>query len=93
MKILLFLILAAVARAILVPIETGTERCMIIYSMSQEDTIKIGLKFPSDHRVDQLYDYSLKVKDLAGNVILHDRIRTQIWRTEVVIPNCKHRSI
>lgn len=49
--------------------------------MSHEDTIKIGLKFPSDPRVQQIYDYSLKVRDLTGGVVLYERISAQNWRT------------
>lgn len=87
MQVFLWLCLAATTSAIMVPVETGTERCMVIYSMSEEDTIKIGLKFPSDPRVEQFYDYSLKVKNLAGEVVLSEKISTLNWRTEVAVPN------
>lgn len=61
MKVLLFLNLLLAAWAILVPVDTGSSRCMVIYSVSHEDTIKIGLKFPADSRVEQFYDYSFTV--------------------------------
>lgn len=87
MKALLLFTLMLSAWAILVPVPTGSERCMVIYSMSHEDTIKIALKFPSDARVEQFYDYSISVKDLSGRVVLQDRISSPVWRTEVAVPN------
>jgi hypothetical protein len=87
MRVWLWLCLAAAVAAVMVPVETGSERCLVIYSINQEDTIKIGLKFPDDARIQQFYDYSLRVKDLAGQVLFHQRIPTQNWRTEVAVPN------
>ena len=55
--------------------------------MSEEDTIKIGLKLPNDSRVLQFYDYRFKVRDLAGKVLLDERVSTLSWRTEVALPN------
>lgn len=55
--------------------------------MNQEDTIKIGLKFPDDPKIQQIYDYTLRIKDLEGQVVMQERISTQNWRTEVAVPN------
>lgn len=43
---------------------------MVIYSMSQEDTIKIALKFPSHVQLDHFYDYKFRVQDLHGRAVL-----------------------
>jgi hypothetical protein len=70
MKLFLCFWLVVAAVGIMVPVETGSERCLVIYSMSEEDTIKIGLKLPNDSRVQQFYDYRFKVRDLNGEVLL-----------------------
>lgn len=42
---------------------------MVIYSINEEDTIKISIKFPKDPQVEQFYDYFSYIKDLSGNII------------------------
>ena len=55
--------------------------------MNEEETIKIGLRFPNDTGVRQFYDYRFRVKDLAGGVVMDETISTLSWRTEVTVPN------
>lgn len=61
---------------------------MALYSKSHEDTIKISLKFPNDPKVRQIYDYTLKIKNLAGDIIKKEHIYGLNWRTEIAVPNC-----
>jgi hypothetical protein len=81
MKILLFLCLASLCSSILVPVTTGQERCMIIYSVNQEDTIKIGMKFPEDASITNHYDYIAEIRDLEGNTLNINYVKSGVFRT------------
>jgi hypothetical protein len=88
MRIFPFLALPLLAYAILIPITTGTQRCMVIYSVNQEDTIKITIKTPQDPIIATFYDYIAQIRDLAGNTIATNYITQSVFRTEIIVPNC-----
>lgn len=60
---------------------------MVIYSISQEDTIKLTIKFPKDHSIEQYYDYIAEIRDLKGNVISSNKVNNHIYKTEIIVPN------
>lgn len=57
MKLLLFFLLGLLSQAFLIPVPTDQERCMIVYSLDHEDTIKITVKTPTDPTINDFYDY------------------------------------
>ena len=57
MKLFLFFLLVLLAQSFLIPVPTDQERCMIVYSLDHEDTIKITIKTPSDPSINDFYDY------------------------------------
>jgi hypothetical protein len=87
MEILLWTLLALQTTAILVPVETGSMRCLAIYSSQQEDTIKVSMQFPRDAVLEMHYDYVALIRDLSGRVIHQRTVQSRIFRTEVSIPN------
>ena len=87
MEILVWTLLALQTAAILVPIETGSMRCLAIYSSQQEDTIKVSMQFPRDAVLEMHYDYVALIRDLSGKVIHQRTVQSHVFRTEVAIPN------
>lgn len=57
MSIFPFLLLVCLGYAIIIPIQTGEERCMALYSLSEEDSLKVSVKFPADSSIENFYDY------------------------------------
>jgi hypothetical protein len=66
MQIFLFSCLVLLSSPFIIPVPTGSERCMVIYSVNQEDTIKLTVKFPKDHSIEQFYDFIAEIRDLQG---------------------------
>jgi len=87
MNILLLTLLAITCTSIILPIHTDSQRCMVIYSDNQDDTIKINIKFPADPTIEQHYHYIAQIKDLRGNVVSHNNLNGRIYRTEVTVPD------
>ena len=87
MRVFLFFALSFLAYSFIIPIPTGSERCMVIYSMDQEDSIKISVKFPEDNTVEKYYDYITEIRDLAGNTITLEKVENRRFKAELIVPN------
>lgn len=82
-----FFLLATLSSSFIIPVPTNSERCMIIYSMNHEDTIKVTIKFPQDRQISEFYDYLTSIKDLQGNIIQTENVKNFIFKTEINVPN------
>jgi len=81
MKSFLFILHISIALSFVIPIPTNSERCMIIYSINHEDTVKITIKFPQDKNVVDFYDYLATIRDLQGNTIREDTVMDSLYKT------------
>ena len=81
MKSFLFILHISIALSFVIPIPTNSERCMIIYSINHEDTVKITIKFPQDKNVVDFYDYLATIRDLQGNTIREDTVMDGLYKT------------
>ena len=45
------------------------------------------MKFPKDSSIDEHYDYVTFVRDLGGKQIIGERVVSQVWKMEVLVPN------
>ena len=61
---------------------------MALYSLNEDDSLKVSVKFPVDSSVDKFYDFITEIRDLNGNVIVKSLPNNYITRIEITVPNC-----
>lgn len=61
---------------------------MALYSLNEEDSLKVSIRFPADSSVERFYDYVTEIRDLAGRVITKSLAINYITRIEIIVPNC-----
>ena len=87
MTLFLLLLQVVVSMSFIIPVPTNSHRCMIIYSMNPEDTIKVTIKFPKDPKISEFYDYLVSINDLKGNIIKEQSVEQFVFKEEVKVPN------
>ena len=59
---------------------------MALYSVEDEESVKISVKFPVDSSLDNFYDFSTEIRDFNGAVLMRSSPINNVVRTEIILP-------
>lgn len=93
MQLFLLFCLSTLAASFILPLTPGTPRCMVVYSLSQEDTIKITIAVPQDQLISQSYTFVSSLQHLNQSVISEHTITPPLFKMEITVPNSTPRTI